>query len=74
MNLLLFFQSNEEIQKFVKEKYKVKFPVFGKINVIDSDVPPAWKYLIGKINVENELIKGSIYNEPQVPYHVGNNR
>lgn len=38
--------TDKEIQDFVHNKKKVKFPVFGKINVIDNDVPAAWQYLI----------------------------
>ncbi|CAC5386421.1 gpx [Mytilus coruscus] len=38
--------TNEEIQKFAKDRYRAKFPVFGKVNVIESDVSPAWQYLI----------------------------
>ncbi|XP_071131640.1 glutathione peroxidase 7-like [Mytilus edulis] len=38
--------TNAEIQKFAKDRYRAKFPVFGKVNVIESDVSPAWQYLI----------------------------
>ena len=50
LNIFIVFsilQTDKEIQDFVRNKKKVKFPVFGKINVIDNDVPAAWQYLIG---------------------------
>ncbi|KAI0211146.1 Glutathione peroxidase 7, partial [Lamellibrachia satsuma] len=34
------------ILKFVQEKYQVNFAVFGKINVLEKDVPEAWNYII----------------------------
>lgn len=40
---------DKEIQEFVKKTYKVKFPVFAKINVIDSDVPDAWQFLSDEV-------------------------
>ncbi|XP_013409653.1 glutathione peroxidase 7 [Lingula anatina] len=33
------------IEKFAKEKYGVNFPMFSKINVVEKDIPEAWKFL-----------------------------
>lgn len=49
-------QTNAEIQKFAKDRYRAKFPVFGKVNVIESDVSPAWQYLIGKL-IKKQILK-----------------
>lgn len=39
---------NKEIFQHVKNLYDVNFHMFSKINVIEKDVPDAWKYLIEK--------------------------
>lgn len=38
-------QGSPEIVQWAKDTYNVNFPIFGKINVIDTDVPEAWTYL-----------------------------
>ncbi|XP_069126597.1 glutathione peroxidase 7-like [Argopecten irradians] len=38
--------SNHEIEKFARTVYRVDFPMFAKINVLNNNVPDAWKYLI----------------------------
>ena len=43
----LQFQTNAEIQEWVHENYHPNFPLFAKINVLDDNVPEAWRYLIG---------------------------
>ena len=42
---MLSFQTNEEIQQFVSEVYRVHFPVFAKVDVIGETVHEAWKFL-----------------------------
>jgi len=42
------FQSDKEIQSFVKDVYHVNFPVFGKIDVLGESAPQAWKYLMSR--------------------------
>ncbi|KAJ8305471.1 hypothetical protein KUTeg_016016 [Tegillarca granosa] len=41
-------QDNAAILRFAQTNYKVKFPIFAKINVINTNVPPVWKFLIEK--------------------------
>ncbi|XP_074643191.1 glutathione peroxidase 7-like [Tubulanus polymorphus] len=41
--------TNEQIKKFAQINYKVNFPMFAKINVVDGiTVAPLWKYLAEK--------------------------
>ena len=42
---------NSAIARFVKEKYKVNFPVFSKVKVIGPDAHPIYKYLSGSIGM-----------------------
>ena len=41
-------EPNEEkvIDKFLKEKYNIQFPMFSKVDVIGENAHPLWKYLI----------------------------
>jgi len=41
---------NAEIEAFAKDKYKVEFPMFAKVNVIGASAHPAWKSLAGQAN------------------------
>jgi len=34
------------IEKFVKDKYDVEFPMFNKVDVIGENAHPLWKYLV----------------------------
>ncbi|XP_033738981.1 glutathione peroxidase 7-like [Pecten maximus] len=38
--------SNYEIEKFARSTYRVDFPMFAKVNVLNDNVPDEWKYLI----------------------------
>lgn len=38
-------KDSPEILHFAEEKYGVNFPIFHKINVINSDVPELWRHL-----------------------------
>lgn len=40
--------SNQEIQKFVTEKYKVTFPVFAKVSVSGDHAAPLFQFLVDK--------------------------
>ena len=37
--------SDEEIEKFAKEKYNAGFPLFSKVKVNGSDAEPLWKVI-----------------------------
>lgn len=37
---------NWQIQSFVEKIYKVNFPMFAKIDVLGTNVPESWKFLI----------------------------
>ncbi|XP_064604438.1 glutathione peroxidase 7-like [Liolophura sinensis] len=37
--------NNNEIKNFAEQRYQVNFPMFSKIQVLDSNIPEAWKYL-----------------------------
>jgi glutathione peroxidase len=37
--------SNEQIREFCTEKYKVSFPIMGKVSVKGDDMDPLFKYL-----------------------------
>lgn len=41
-------KSNKEICSFAKDRFKVTFPMFSKIDVIGDNVEPAFQELVGK--------------------------
>ncbi|XP_052276671.1 glutathione peroxidase 7-like isoform X2 [Dreissena polymorpha] len=43
--------TNEEIQQFVSEVYRVHFPVFAKVDVIGETAHEAWKFLSSSFGV-----------------------
>ncbi len=41
------FQSNEEILRFAQDNYNVNFPMFAKIDVMNNNQHPVYKFLEG---------------------------
>ena len=37
---------NKEILKWAKDNYKINFPLFAKVNVIEDFVPDVWRYIV----------------------------
>lgn len=55
-------KSHEEIQCFVRDQYKVKFPIFGKVEVNGENQNDLFKYL--KFNSSLHLGNGELKNIP----------
>lgn len=47
---------NEEIKSFAKENYRVKFPMFSKINVNTRNAHPIFDYLRGNSSLNGARI------------------
>ena len=44
---------NDEIEKFARETYQAKFPLFAKLDVTDLTANPAFQYLAGNCFLYN---------------------